>query len=758
MFDINAKDGSVRIEQYKSPIEKTAEPVEPVAPNKLDGKEMASLHRQLVEYYRAELEKSATNRLEQDEDEKFYDNIQWDEADAAVLRARNQVPLVYNVISSSIDWVTGTEKRARSDFKILPRRKEDAKVAQRKTELMKYLSDVNRTNFDISRCFEDAVKVGVGWIEDGVDYNSDGEPIFSHYENWRNIVWDTAGTELDLSDARYLFRTKWVDFDIAATMFPKRFDVLRRAINSSDDYVGADLYGGNHNTLDGGNNDDYLDKNRPRVRLIEAWVRRPAKVKRISGGAFSGDLYDDMSEAHRQAIESGQAHLVDQTTMVMHVALMTTTGLLWFSKSPYRHNRFPFTPVWAYRRGFDGMPYGMIRRLKDLQKDINKRASKALHILSTNKVVMEAGAVDDVNALMDDVARPDALIVVNANKKFELNSDRDLAPAHLEMMSRDITMVQQASGVTDELMGRRTNAVSGIAIQSRQEQGSLVTAKLFDNLQLFSQIRGEKQLSLIEQFMSDEKQFRITNQRGQPEYIKVNDGLPDNDITKSKADFLISDADWQVTLRQSAANQLLEMATKMPPEVMMSMLDLIVENMDVVNADEIVKRIRAITGQRDPDSDTEQMTPEEQQRQAVQQQQNQLQQQQAQLQLQAAQAEIAKKMAEAKKADAQAAQYRTNTVRGNIDAQQSALQTAILATQVPAAVDSADVVLAESGYISQSQAEYQQQQAQQQQEELAAQQQAAAEDNQMQALNAEAAEQPTANEQLPEPDQTPQGE
>lgn len=734
MFDLNADDGSVRIKKSQSPMPHVEKPpAEPVTANKLDSDKMVALHKKLLGYYRSELDRSAENRAEQAEDEQFYDNIQWSAKDAAVLRERNQMPLVYNVISSSIDWVTGTEKRARTDFKILPRRKEDAKAAQRKTELMKYLSDVNRTQFDISRCFEDATKVGIGWMEDGIDFNTENEPIFSKYESWRNILWDTAATELDLSDARYIFRTKWVDLDIALAMFPKRANVLRRAATTDGHIAGDDLYGDtamDDRETDGSGVvfDDYGidDGNRPRVRMIEAWFRMPATIKRLSGGMFSGEIYDEFSEAHNEAIESGEATLSERTSMVMNVAVLTATGMLWFSQSPYRHNRFPFTPVWAYKKGDDGMPYGMVRRLKDLQRDINKRASKALHILSANKVIMDEGAVSDINNLMNEVARPDALITLKANKRFELSSDRDLAPAHLELMSRDISMIQQASGVTDELMGRKTNAVSGIAIQSRQQQGSLVTAKLFDNLQLFAQVRGEKQLSLIEQFMSEKKQFRITNQRGQPEYIEVNDGLPENDITHSKADFLISEADWQTTLRQSQANQLMDMATKLPPQVMMVILDLIVENLDVVNADEIVKRIRSVTGQRDPDADEEQMTAEEQQKQAAQQQQAQLQQQQLMLQLQSLQADVAKKTADAQKAAAQAAQFQANTVRTNIDAQANALTAAGMALQTPAAVDTADGLLAESGFLSprqrQEQEQQMQEQLQQQQQQALAQQ------------------------------------
>ncbi|MDN8793327.1 hypothetical protein Q0M19_13980, partial [Staphylococcus aureus] len=95
------------------------------------------------------------------------------------------------------------------------------------------------------------------------------------------------------------------------------------------------------------------------------------------------------------------------------------------------------------------------------------------------------------------------------------------------------------------------------------------------------------------------KQFRITNQRMSAEFIDINDGLPENDITRSKADFIISDAEWRASLRQAAVEQLMEMVTRMPPEVALVTLDLIVESMDIPGREEIVKRIRQITGQRD---------------------------------------------------------------------------------------------------------------------------------------------------------------
>jgi hypothetical protein len=58
-------------------------------------------------------------------------------------------------------------------------------------------------------------------------------------------------------------------------------------------------------------------------------------------------------------------------------------------------------------------------------------------------------------------------------------------------MDRDERMIQHAGGVTDDNLGRRTNAVSGEAIKARQLQGSVVTAEIFDNERFAIQHQGE---------------------------------------------------------------------------------------------------------------------------------------------------------------------------------------------------------------------------------------------------------------------------
>ncbi|MBP0484665.1 hypothetical protein [Sagittula salina] len=593
-----------------------------VQSSKLDADAMVQLWRRLMGHYERELHRQGESRAEQARDEDFYDNEQWTAFEKLVLMERGQQPLTYNVIATTINWLLGTERRSRTDARILPRRKEGSQDAERKSELLKYLADVNRSEFSISRMFKDVVVAGIGWIESGVQGEEEGEPVYDRYESWRNMVYDSLATEMDLDDGRYIFRNKWVDLDTAQALFPMRKDILARAADSTYDFSRS-LFGSGDETMDEAE-DDYAQQGgiygdgstfdaRRRVRLIEAWFRVFQEDSFITGGQFAGELFDRRSPGHLADIEQGRATVVRKVRARMHIAVMCEKGLLFMAPSPYRHNRYPFTPIFCYRRAATGLPYGVVRGMRDPQSDVNKRASKALHILSTRRIIMDKGAVDDINDLREEAARPDSIIEKNPGLHLEIADDRQLAREHIDLMSRGLMMIQQVGGVTDENMGRTTNATSGKAITARQDQGALATAAIFDNLRYGRQIHGEKMISLSEQFISTEKQIRITDKRGNPAWVSLNDGDPANDITRFKADFVISEDDWNATLRQAQVEELLElmgMLAGTAPQIVLATLDLLVETMDVPQREELVKRIRQITGAEDPDADPNNPDPE----------------------------------------------------------------------------------------------------------------------------------------------------
>ena len=660
------------------------------------------IHRKLMAFYRREIDRQSLNRSEQAEDARFFDHEQWSQAEKDALADTDQLALVYNIIQTTINWIIGTEKRGRMDYKVLARRKAETGSAQRKTQLLKYLADVNGTAFERSRAFEDAVKVGVGWLECGCTDGDDGEPIYSRYESWRNMLWDSSATKPDLSDARYIFRQKWTDLDVAISMFPDKRAEIERAGETRTSLVGIDQDGDDamdsREMLDQFTGDDVIyGYERKRVRLIEGWFRTPRKVQKLKGGAFRGEIFNDQD--YRHLIDKAIYGLIDRQDMVMQVAIFTSNDMLYLADSPYRHNLFPFTPVFAYRRDEDGMPYGVIRGLKMIQRDINKRASKALAILCSNKIIMDEGAVRDPEQLAEEVSRPNAVIVKRPGRELVINAERELYAEHLASMSQSIALIQSVSGVTDENLGRQTNASAGIAIKRRQDQGQLSTAGLFEGLRFACMKHGEKELSLQEQYFTDEKEFRITNQRGNPEYIKVNDGLPENDIARTKADFVISEQDWRATVRQAQAEELMGLLQQLAPtapQLAIIVMDLLIESMDIPQGEEMVKRIRDFTGMRDPDA--EEITPEEQakmqaaaaaQERAIRGEEATIAKTEAEAVLKAAQAGVQTKQAKKITAD---------TALQNVMAQLQALEAAVAMLAMRQVAPVADAVLDEAGY------------------------------------------------------------
>lgn len=194
MFDLD--NARVRSDSPIARLEIDESDAPEVREHALDAPEMQELQQRLISYYRQELDRQGENRFQMAADGDYYDGKQWTEAEAQELKNRGQAPIVYNVIAQSINWILGSERRARMDFKVLPRRKEDSKQAEAKTSLLKYLADVNRTPFNRSRAFADAVKCGLGWLEASIQDEDDGEPITDRYESWKNALATSTSTHL----------------------------------------------------------------------------------------------------------------------------------------------------------------------------------------------------------------------------------------------------------------------------------------------------------------------------------------------------------------------------------------------------------------------------------------------------------------------------------------------------------------------------------------------------------------------------------
>lgn len=678
VFDVSVKRNLAPGEDYfrrqEQSLQDSGALVEPDA-NHMDGEEARRELSRLLQWWYYERDRQAENRMEMSLDADFYDGLQWSPEDAATLRDRGQMPLVYNEVAPMVDWLIGTERRSRVDWRVMPRTENDVELADVKTKVLKYVSDINRVTFVRSRAFSDAVKVGVGWMDDGVRDDPTQDVLYCKYEDWRNVLWDSASYEPDLSDARYVFRWRWVDEDVALMMFPGRADKIREAVEDlgyGDSGDGWEEDGWRSGLVDGPDDRSgviyasgtgaAVDARRRRVKLIECQYRKPATVKIVAAGPLQGAILDPGDTAMVDEVVRTGGSIIDKVMMRVHVAVFTPSHMISIGPSIFRHNRFSLTPIWCYRRGRDRLPYGVVRRVRDVQQDMNKRASKALFLLNTNQIIADEGATDDWNLLRDEADRPDGTIIKKSGKDLSIRRDAEAARGQIEMMTLAAQSIQKSAGVSNENLGRQTNASSGEAIKARQLQGSVVTTEPFDNLRLATQAQGEKQLSLVEQWYSEQKVIRLTGVKDSIEWVRINEPeqQPDgsvrflNDITASMADFVVADQDYAGTLRQVMFEALNNMASRLPPEVALRLMTIALEFSDMPNKDAVAEQIRKVTGEPDPNK---QPTPQEAQALALQQQQ---QQEVLQMQRQQAIAALQEQQAKTREINAKAAKLESD--------------------------------------------------------------------------------------------------
>lgn len=685
----------------------------------LDSDKNYSLFLKLKDWKQQELLRQAANRFQMALDEDYADGLQWSEEEAQELLNRGQAPLVFNEIKPTVEWMLGTERRTRIDFKVLSRKKSKPgdTVAESKTGLLKYLNDVNQGPFERSLAFSEAIRAGLGWLECGVRGDPTDELLYTGAESWRNILHDSNAPKWDGSDMRYIFRDRWLDEDIAVAYFPDRADKVKQSVISSDfaalDETEEDLYYMGARVTQPGHDwpgsvgkyspyssAAYSGSVRSRVKFTEAWYRVPILHRKFNSGAFQDEIFDSGNPEHIAALKAGESSLYDKLEMQVRCAIYCSAGLVYEGESPYSHGRFPFVPVWCYRRSRDNLPYGVIRNLRDPQDDLNKRQSKALWILSTNQIDMEEGALPEgstIDDLRDEAARPDRILVRRRGYQLEVSRDTQLAEEQLTLMDRDVAHIRNVSGVNSENLGRETNAKSGIAIQARQEQGSVVTTAPFDNLRFATQLLGQMQLSIIEQFYTDAKTIRVLGERGGAKYIELNkpqdDGSLLNDITAEAADFIVDEQEYRTSLHQAMFESLFDIISRLAqlnPQIALNLLDMVVDIAPgIPNKQELVNRIRELNGQTDPDDE---QTPEQQL--ATQQKKA------REGEMMAKQQELALREQEAKvvKLETEGKHIAGKIVAEHITAMYQALQAAGITVQVPGAAPVADTILAGAGF------------------------------------------------------------
>jgi len=549
-------------------------------------------------------------REESVEDSRFYHGGkgQWKSADIATLEGEGRPVLSINRIKPTIDLQKGIEIRSRTDIDAKPRGAMDGGTADAITSGFKYIQDQNNSDHKVSDVFFDGLKAGIGWIEVCLNDDPREEEIAILYKDWHKIGWDPYARDVLLDDARYMFENRWVDLDIAQQTWPEKADQLTAMMEDARGEAGESTQ---HvqvkpDQYQSGKPVQYCDTTRQRVRLVKMYF------KKVKMGIFlklkDGEVIEVSEEQMRQhgtkIVSSSSVIRVSKVPVQKIHRVVFSGDVILEEEKPiiYQHNRYPLIPFICYMDE-NGNPYGMVRNMKDPQREINKNRSQYSHIITTRRVFFETGSLKNPNEAKTQISRPDAWIELSAGalnmKRFQFSQDVAVAREHFEIMREAKQELQEVSGSVQEQMGQETNARSGIAIEARQRQGATVNTEPFDNLRLTKRRMGELMLSMMRQYWTYEKVIRITDdQTGADKFVTFNQGGK-NDISQGRYDVVVADHPETETTRQWMSRTLMDFASKMTPDIAIPVMQVAFEMTDIPNKDKVMEKLAQAAAKQD---------------------------------------------------------------------------------------------------------------------------------------------------------------
>ncbi|PPR08628.1 MAG: hypothetical protein CFH44_00867 [Proteobacteria bacterium] len=451
----------------------------------------------------------------------FYDGEQWTESEKLALEKSAQAPIVINKIATKIDSVSGNEisSRTRVAYRSRTGEQNEENTARALTDLALYVAEKNDQSIELSNMFKAGLVTGVGWLDIGVKNNGNIPYIFNNAENELNVIFDVRSRNLDYSDARFVAREKWLDIPTLQALFKEKANPVIKELQA---HSYNQNYGFSFNE-ELTSAEEYLNTQEQRAKVVEVQFKQTEKLYTVTNKLGQSFSTFDKTLAYKEK-ENDVTETFNYRTYLVY---FTEHTVLEFKALDYDFNDFTLVPFFFKRKRTTGEPYGLVKSAIDPQKEYNKRRSKALHLLNTVQVIADVDAVEDPNILAREAARPDGVILKRPGKDLKILRNAELANSQVTIMNQATADIQETTGVFDDRLGKKTDAVSGVAIAQRQIASTNNQMFAFDNLRKVKKQLGRMVLSLIRQYFTSEMIINITDDISVPKLVSLNKAATD---------------------------------------------------------------------------------------------------------------------------------------------------------------------------------------------------------------------------------------
>jgi hypothetical protein len=614
-------------------------------------------------------------------------------------------PAKENIIGPAIAAVCGFEAKTRTDWRVTPDGEPGGQdVADALNYRLNQAERHSKADAALSEAFKPACAVGIGWVEVSRASNSLEFPYKCRYIHRNEIWWDMKAIEADLSDARWLYRRRWLSRSRAARMFREHADLIMKGVDKwISEFAAQEFEGGQSTGLKAAaaaerawtvQEDAYYNEENQTVCITELWYRRWVTMVILKMNDGRAVKYDPADPLHQAALSLGRGRLIEELIPVVRRSYWMGPHCLFDGPSPYPHAHFPYVRVMGFKEDMTGIVFGLVRDMIFPQDNLNSTIAKLRWGMSAVETTRTKGALSMSDQQFRQMSsRVDADFVLDAehfaqnpNAKFERKRDFQLNAQHFQMMQDARGAAARVSGVTASFQGQVGTARSGVQEQTQVEQSQVSLADLLDNFKASRAQVGELLLALIiEDIGKQETTIVIEGDViNEPRTVVLNAAEVDpatnitilsNDVMRTRLKVAMEDVPTSSSFRAQQLNALSEAVKSSPPEVQQVVMPFMIDLMDLPRKKEVVQAIRDAKGQADPEAMREQIKQE------------------LMHDLKARELDIKERLTEA-----QIKQLMAQAVQTGVQAAFSAMQGGAQVAQMPMIAPIADAIMKGAGY------------------------------------------------------------
>ncbi len=179
----------------------------------------------------------------------------------------------------------------------------------------------------------------------------------------------------------------------------------------------------------------------------------------------------------------------------------------------------------------DNNRYGPIRDMVDLQDEVNKRRSKALHHFTARQTYGNQKFAANAAENKRQLARPDGHVTMQGEaefgRDFGIIPTSDQAQGHFQLLAQ-ASAAFETVGPNASMLGKKDAVESGRAILAQQQGGVIQMGTLTDALRQMDMGAYRKIWNRVRQYWSGEMWIRVTDNEQNLRFVGLN-GAPQLD-------------------------------------------------------------------------------------------------------------------------------------------------------------------------------------------------------------------------------------